>query len=468
MNTMFLISIPQLTIFLCLFYIVRGESIFGSRCHEEREEECINLGSEDESIGKYFAEDSSFITFRSLGGDSVKTVSKRANIKGTSHSRAFSVQRTHPRSVGFVVGVDSDRYYDVSVGLAELRHCKKGINSGSVKIQGETVFQGAVFDKAGCARSFFVERKNVEPDAWGKIEIIVNAERLAAVSTVCFTKAGGPVSIPPTPSPCAQAKCINAVGTIDYSHVHGSMQFNDASQCKSTERSSAKLQMPPDVKISQALLRWSVYGDPGHTGYSNYERMFETENTTSTGYIVLNDKKFFATDSTGELHTSFLSIFSESTFVTDLVTSVRSGTYEISEVYIPSYPTMCARVQYVSWSLVVVYERSDLPEAFVNVCGEEAKLKTFSIRCLHPEFGATNSRIDMVFNGGLKTKSDLIRINGRTVGKNVLVGRLGNSLDVVSYNIDRFLTAGSESLHIDTKKSKDVAALTIAMTYQEK
>lgn len=460
--------ILQLRIFLSLFYFIRGSSIFGSYCYDRGDEACINLGSEEESIGKFLAEDPSFITYRCLGGCSNKTISKRAIKKGTAFSRAISTQRTHRRSVNFVVGADKGSVYTVSVGLAELKYCRNGFNSGAVKIQGEIVFQGGVFDKAGCGGVIFVEKKGVEPDAWGKIEIIVEANKSAAVSTVCFKKARDPSPIPSTPLACSQESCINVGGTIDYTHIHGTMLFDKATQCKSTQFSSTKLQLPSNVKIFKAFLRWSVYGDPRKAFNVQVKDVVGTKNIKSKGYIILNGKKVFSTDPIGVYYTPRFSIYSESALITDLVGSVKSGTYKILEVFLGAPPSMCVRVQHVSWSLVVIYERPDLPNAFVNICGETASLRGSTIRCLHPEFDATNSRIDLVFNGGHKSKTDAITINGKIVGTNALTGRLGNGLDVVQFSIGKFLKNGSKSLNIDTKSSKDVVALTIAMTYQKR
>lgn len=372
-------------------------------------------------------------------------------------SRAFSVQRMAP-SMSFTVNVSTSYHYDVDVSFAELRYCQHGAMT-NVMANGIALPAFNALERAGCRSHFAATIVDVVPDAGGSITVTVNSSRQAGLAAACFRRR---VPMIATKGACTQVGCRSTRGPVDFTLLHGSLA---GANCTRASSSTVELTLRPDVQIVSADLQWAGSGVPAGNSTS----------VLLNGMQVQSDFLW----SRADFHTHVgvgvsEAVYTASADVTAFVRALGANrTIEVGGLFYKR-GAMCRKSQYSShmagWTLVVVYEREDLPLAQVNVCARGEGVVTrshgFSVGCLEGVAEGDGARVSVVVFEGESGRPDSLAINDHVVGSDLFAGRSGTRMDVLSFPVVELVEQGVDTLQFSTPGSEDGVLVPVRVTYQ--
>lgn len=451
---------------------------------------CINIGSWFQTVGPFVAE---LGLVKYTGGEPGAFTVPSRPIGKTVHDHAFVTQRTL-KNINFKVIVQKRAKYVVTLGFAEVQHrfCRKGKRVLDLSVQSLKKTGVDVFDAAGCNKAYFVQFKNVRPSRTGMINIGVKGRRGAAVlAALCVQRVGRgtgsgpgtsprprpsrsvrpsprpsrrprPSRTPPRPSvappasrsprpspapstsprpvptlslsPCQESGCVNFEGPGDYVVVGASMSVDeDRSNCAILSSSTASLSVPAGAKVKSALLYWSASGFISKTAQVQLNG-----NTVTAGRMYRGGSSGFH-------------FYGSATDVTSLVSG--SGSYTVSGIWYDNGNPYCnANAAYAAWTMVVVYERADLPRAQINVCFDDftftypAGTYTSNVGCVAGNSGTRNARTTVVSFESDAYKGEDFLISGQPRGNGLFRGSTAPNLDILSFDVLGLVQSGVSSI----------------------
>lgn len=236
------------------------------------------------------------------------------------------------------------------------------------------------------------------------------------------------------PSACQQAGCRNFDGPANYVVIGNSMSVDeDREDCSIEPSSSAALQIPSHARVRSALLYWSASG-----------------NVPRSPSVVFNGLRVSAnkTYSSGFASLIFYGAMSD---VTNHVKE--SGGMTVSHVEAENSTILCvSNAVYAAWSLVVVYEKADLPIARINVCFDwftltfpEGKYES-TVQCLAGSSTTTEAKTTVVAFESDLYKGEEFFLNDILQGDNLFRGSTAPNLDINTYDILSIVKGGATKI----------------------
>lgn len=147
---------------------------------------CYNIGSKVDTIGPYRAEPPELIYLRTTP----RSVTSKANVKGTPFKNAFSIQRTSYRELSLFVRVDAEYQYNVELGFLDSKACKKGGTEMEAVAGGNkiTVKNINPYKAKGCNSAHSIQVKGAIPDAWNRLVVTLSGPNTVSLSTFCIER----------------------------------------------------------------------------------------------------------------------------------------------------------------------------------------------------------------------------------------------------------------------------------------
>ena len=477
---------------LALLSIAAATKSSRLRLTQEHPKRCLNIGSWFADNGPFEAE-LGLIQYRRE--PRVITLDS-GDVSRTSFNRAFRVQRS-ARVIRFSVKVSPKFRYTVTTAHAEIvdKFCKSGARVVEVSVNGESKVVD-VFKKVGCRAAAFVTFKNVKPSRNGLINVRVKGIKgPAAIAGICIgrtfipdpkpsrgpkpsrmpkpsssstpseqprpsesstpkpsaSNSPGPsqsntpapsassspapsLSNAPAPTPssspkppfgpskCTQLGCVNFQGHGDYSVIGNSMSYDeDRENCAIKSSSSTWYTLPTGAVVKKAILFWSASG-----------RMTKHATAHLNNNLVSATRTYFG-------GSSGYHFYGAEADVTHLVRG--SGDYTVSGVWYDNRGLLCTgNAAYAAWSLVIVYEKMDLPLARINVCTDNfrftfpAGVYSSYVDCVEG-FKDSKARTTVVTFESDAYKGEHFFINQNFKGDNVFKGNTAPNLDIVTFDI---------------------------------
>ncbi len=239
----------------------------------------------------------------------------------------------------------------------------------------------------------------------------------------------------------------NFMGNVDYKVIGNSrLKVEGYYQCNSSPSSttSSTLSLPAGATVRGAYLYWSGSGN-------------SQDSTVSLNGVNVNAQRTYL-DSSYEFGTYYYN-YSSFADVTNRVNS--SGTYSVSGIsFDKSYKYCDPGVAYATWSLVVVYEDSSLPDRNINIYDGLVATRWGSTTTIanltglnFPNDCAPEGEITMVVSQGDHYKGETLWINNQTIGgSNPLNGssngQIRSQLDIDTYDLDGYAGPGTTNIVI--------------------
>lgn len=417
----------------------RIPSLFAPRNGRLPHSRCINLGSRCESDRTFEAE-ADLVKYRNPQPGFCSLPSVRLN--GTRFNQAFVTQRMGDL-ISFVLKVDRRFNYKVTLGFAELSNdtCKPGARVMNLNVQGTSKFGVDVFKAVGCRKPYRVAFLNVKPGSLGFLSGFVRGvNSMAQVATICVER--GARRTPgqhPKPSmgtllkesKCRQKDCFTFDGRGDYVLIGNShSRSEDRRDCTHFKSSSATLNIPAGAKVKKAILYWSASGQLKQKATTSLNGVFVKANRTyRSGYQ--NVYRFYGAWAD----------------VTSIVQ--KKGLYEVGNIWLDNAEPYCFfNSAYAAWSLAVIYERSNLLSARLNLCVDDftftypAGVYTNHVRCISGSRSTLVARTSLVTFESDNYKGEHFSINGRYLGDNLFNGSTAPNLDIRSFDILSIVRTG--------------------------
>lgn len=470
---------------------------------------CVNIGSWFETVGPFHAE---LGLIKYLGGEPGAFTEPAKEIADTVFDHAFLTQRSK-KDIRFKIVVAKGFKYKITLGFAEVqkKFCKPRKRVLDIKVGTQSKSGVDVFSSVGCDKALFVQFTDVMPNKKGSVEISVKAPKGNAIlATLCVERGRGsppgsspgpsqkpkkskkpkpsaspsrkpkkskkpkPSRIPgpsrqprpsrspfpsrsprpsrspapssppvpsrsprpnPTlvPSTCQQADCSNFEGPGDYVVIGNSgSNDEDRDDCSINPSSSATLSIPSGARIKKAYLYWSASG-----------QIFKNADARLNGHFVGATKTFRG----GASGYSFYGAVAD---VTGIVHG--AGSYIVSNIWYDNRGLLCfGNAAYAAWSMVVVYERADLPKARINVCYNDftftfpAGTYTNHVGCIQGS-SSTRARTTVVAFEGDAYKGEHFFINNVFKGNNLFRGSTAPNLDIRTFDILPIVKTGVRSI----------------------
>ncbi|CAN8065626.1 unnamed protein product [Agarophyton chilense] len=445
----------------------RLTSIFAPLHGEVPQKRCINLGTWYNSVGPFEPE---------LGLVEYKTPNPGyfslpfIRINGTGFDEAFSTQRRGDL-ISFVLKLDYRFTYEVTLGFAEIKRetCKIGARIMNINVQGKSKFGVDVFRAAGCRKPYYVTFPDLRPGRQGFLSAFVRGiKNKAQIAVICIRRTGkapepsplppspfprpslpaspstrpsvtptpAPVlkpsarpSVSPTPAPvlkpstCQQRGCFTFDGPGDYEVIGNSLSLDeDRENCGIRSSSSALLKVPNGAKVRKAILYWSASG-----------KLEKKAKATLNG-VTYEAQKIF---SGGYGQTTFYGAWA------DVTSAVRqNGAYNVGGIWYDNGEPYCSlNAAYAAWTVIVIYERADLPIARVNFCANDftftfpAGTYTNTVGCIGGTSTTSTARTTVVTFESDGYKGENFFINGRYLGDNLFRGSTSPNFDIRSFDV---------------------------------
>lgn len=364
---------------------------------------CVNMGGATVSTGQFFP-DKDLVTYLNLGGLPKRRFSPGLiQAPSVEEQVAYMSQMYNIGSMAWSIQVFKDESYDLQFGVVLFQSCTSTFyfKVNDVKSSDTTT--------TTCRKLYTVKMQNVPAKtfgAWGKIVVALVSSQEATVSTMCVTRkvAGANLN-------CKQPLCDTLYGNIGYAQIYGSTLSPFQEPCRDIV-STKRLILPNGVKVVKAILRWATY-----------KAIWKGSTTITLDNKQIKSDEIFVDDGHGIAYTD----------VTTIVSEKGAGSYSVADIISTSNCVL------KSWSIAVVYEKSDLPKRFINMCRfrdfYQDKQIQHTMNCVFPKLASSTTIIMHSARVEEVRTDDELLINGKSIGKNVITGKDGRGFDVWKWTV---------------------------------
>ena len=359
------------------------------------------------------------------------------------------------RSVKFFVEVAPRALFDVTIGLIEYQLCD-GNNSIKVTAGGVKTVVNPVLDGAPCNTAIEYTIPAVSSSKKGRISFKLTGKSIVSVATLCVTRH----LLTPSSNCVGNEQCETFDGCGDYTVINSTAAI-PGSPCDVMDTSFATLNiLEQGVFIRKAILQWSGSGYPksDQTGV-----VLNGRNISSTLLYKSNDFE------------PYYGAFANSMDVTDIVREFGyvNQDYVVANIFHRKWHS-CPQAHIAAWSLTVMYEKIELPNARINLCTENMvsnrKVYNFSIGCIVPWPTVpehASARATLVAIETDDTITERLEVNDKLIGFNQLKEMSGEGFDVLELNVtDCISTWDNLTFSFSNDTAHDVMTLAVMNSYQ--
>ena len=237
------------------------------------------------------------------------------------------------------------------------------------------------------------------------------------------------------------AHCYSFSGNLDYKAIGSTMSYSEArDNCNKKTSSSANLSIPSGSTIKKAYLQWSGSGNIDNS-------------VTLNGYNISAHKTYSFYLPNGGWSGYYYGAYAD---VTSIVKN--NGSYTLSNLNWSNASHYCQpNSAYGAWSLVVVYENTNLDYCKIMLCQDNFRM-TFpsgdyssQIGCIDPSSCTSEAELTIIAFEGDNYKGEHLYIGGQYYGDNNFKGQSGPNLDILTFNVSNLVNASTSSLSYSIK-----------------